>query len=141
MIDLVITGTSNIDKVIKNLNDVEVKLNIEIATRAFLLRELIQQALIELLHNDADNFVVNVVSYGVSFDISVSPKNEDGKRIMFGEKQKRIVSDKPMPIGNGIFSNEVTIPEVKGQKEDIERVVADAYYKFRLSLKTINLIK
>lgn len=141
MIDLIITGTSNIDKIVKDLNDIEFKLNVDIAARAVLLKELIEQSLIELLHEDADNFVVSVASYGVTFDISVAPKNDQGKRILFGEKQKTIVSDKPMPVGNGIFSNEVTIPEVKGQVEEIERVVAEAYYKFRLSLKTINLIK
>lgn len=141
MIDIKITNTESISRVIEKLEGVPTTLNINIAARAFLLKSLIDQALIEVLKDDAKHFRATVMTYGVSFDVTVAPIDETGKKIYSGEKEKKIVSDKPMPIGQGLFSKEVTVPEKKGRKEDINKAIREAVIKFRVSLRTIDLIK
>ena len=109
-------------KIADDLNHIDVAMLGYIERVALLARGYITERLETHLGTSAEHFMVTIRHNSFfGYTITIGPKDDVGVFLMKGTEPHTIMSDNPMPVGNGQYATVVHHPGFKG-KEDIIRV-------------------
>jgi hypothetical protein len=100
---------------------------------SLMLQHKIKVNLSEILGEKAQHLSVEIAGGGVVTVITVKPKDNAGKFIWSGTAPHQIVSNKPMPIGQGLFSYRVSHPGTKGKEAEIKQAIRRALFETKVA--------